>query len=143
MFEQDESDPRYCHPIDNKVNNYQAVKWIEKLCKETSSSIVISSSWRFSSNYKECLYNGGLSRDIEILGKTPRLHGHDRGNEIQKWLDDNTHLGIEQFVIIDDDNDMAHLMDRLIRCDTRLGFDIGEYNEAKKLMGFFSPLKRD
>ena len=39
-----------------------------------------------------------------------------RGNEIQKWLDNNKEkYNIEKFIILDDDFDMAHLKDRLVQ----------------------------
>ena len=53
--------PRYNFPVDNKVNNYQACRNVSLLCKHTNSKIVVSSTWRKYTNYKECLYNGGLS----------------------------------------------------------------------------------
>lgn len=126
--ERNKGKPRYNWPDDGKVNNPQAVKWIEMLCKETGAKLVISSTWRSSPNYKECLYNAGLSPDIEILGKTPRLHIR-RGLEIQKWLDENGQ-DVTNFIIIDDDSDMEHLMDRLIQTNMDYGFMYPEYRKA-------------
>ncbi len=134
MFEPGSDVPSMCMPEDNRVNNYSAVKWIEMLCRETEAKIVVSSTWRMDDNYKECLYNGGLSREIEILGKTPRISNEIRGKEIQRWLEENSHLIIEKYVIIDDDSDMGHLLDRLVKCDFEWGFGLSGYRKAKEIL---------
>ena len=51
---------------------------------------------------------------------TPKLHVR-RGLEIQKWLDDNPQGENVVFVILDDDSDMEHLMDRLVQTDHEFG----------------------
>lgn len=105
-----------CSPSDGRVSNIQALTWLEKICKDYNLSIVLSSTWRF--HYEEAceaLYNSGLSKDIKIVGATPRL-GTRRGIEIQAYLDE--HPEVEDFIIIDDDLDMCHLMKHLIWCHT-------------------------
>ena len=96
-------EPRFDFPNDIRVNNTQAIAWLNKLCRETGAKIVVSSTWRLYDNYKECLYNAGLNKDIEILGRTKNL-GTARGIEIQDWLDEHQELNIEKFVILDDES---------------------------------------
>ena len=96
---------RYGWPSDGKVNNFQAVQWVSEACKKFHYDIVVTSTWRLSEDYKECLINGGLREGIEILGKTDHLtvpEGWSRGHEIQKYLDE--HPEINYFMILDDEN---------------------------------------
>lgn len=72
---------------------------------------------------------GGLNKNIEILGKTDNL-GTLRGYEIQKWLDDNKNLEIKNFVILDDENDMANLSEKLVQTDTYIGITYHTYTTA-------------
>lgn len=123
-----------CHTSDGRVSNKTSVIWLEKICKDTNSKIVISSAWRIGSTaaeVAECLYNTGLDRDIEIIGSTPVLHNCSRGDEIQEWL--NNHKEVEKFIILDDDSDMGELMDHLVKCDTDAGITHSIKNEALKL----------
>lgn len=114
---------------DYKVNDFQAVAWLNKICREFNCKIVVSSTWRGRDDYKECLYNAGFKG--EILGKTPRLNGciYKRGLEIQKWLDMNKEYKIEDFIILDDDSDMEHLMGHLIQTNTHRGLGYEEYQK--------------
>ena len=119
-----------CYPSDKKVSNKQAVLWLSKTCEYIGCDIVISSSWRMGHTTEEiadCLYNSGLSRNIKVIGQTPVIWdaGSQRGDEIQKWIDDNKFRG--RFFIVDDDTDMAHLKNKLIKCDVNTGFNYQQY----------------
>lgn len=46
--------------------------------------------------------------------RIPLAIGHERGKEIQAWLNKNPKMA-ESFAIVDDEDDMAHLKDRLVR----------------------------
>lgn len=136
MFGKKNTDtPYFNFPDDGKVNNYQAVKWLEKLCKEFDAKIVVTSTWRLYDNYKECLYNGGLSKDIEIIGRTDDIgeEFYKRPKEIKKYL--NEHKEIEQFVILDDEwldvGNLYELNDHLVKTETYRGFDCYEYEKAR------------
>lgn len=120
-----------CYPQDKRVSNATAVLWLEKLCKEFSANIVITSTWR--KDYKlacESLYNSGLSKDVKIIGKTPWLDGY-RGKEIEAWLKEHS---CPAFVILDDDSDMEPYTDYLIKTDTYDGFTFNSYVKAKELL---------
>lgn len=124
-------------PKDNKVNHFQGICWLNKLCKETESKIVVTSTWRLYDNYKECLYNGGLDKKIEIIGRTKELG--DRGLEIKEYLEENGE--IKNFIILDDEDynikKFNDLKERLIRTETNIGINWGIYERAKlKLKGY-------
>ena len=134
MFFPNEEKPRYYYADDNMVNNYQACRWISKLCKETNSKIVVTSTWRECDNYKECLYNGGLDRSVEIIGKTGELNfERGRGAEIYDFIK-NFKEPIEHMVIIDDAEDMDMYIPYLVKCDPFIGFTIIEYTKAVKIL---------
>lgn len=118
----------YNCPSDQRVNNRTAVEYVNMLGKLWNAKIVVSSSWRDRgiNHVKEILKNSGL--DIEVIGITPWLQ-QKRGLEIQTWL--NKHPEVTNFVILDDDDDMDHLSNRLIKCRSSYGFMEDEYQRAK------------
>ncbi len=130
---------RYNFPRDNKVNNFQCVQWVSEFCEKFGYDIVVSSSWRTDANYKECLINGGLRKDIKILGRTPATFKYSRGREIQMYLDE--HPEIENFLIFDDEDDMENLSDHLVLCNTAYGFCMPEYSKAEMLHHKFEAIK--
>lgn len=80
------------------------------------AEIVLSSSWRYAEKkgvidinrlLKEVGYTGP-----KIVHMTPDGE-EERGHEIQAWLDE--HPETKKFVILDDDDDMVHLSDKLIQ----------------------------
>ncbi len=130
VFFENEENPRACHPKDNMVSNYQACRWLSKLCIETNSKIVVTSSWRYESNYKECLYNGGLNSKIEIIGRTEELNFQPRWFAIDQFIK-SLNEPVEHIVIIDDHNDMEKYLEYLVECDSAVGFTRTEYFKAK------------
>jgi HAD domain in Swiss Army Knife RNA repair proteins len=97
------------------------------------AKIVISSVWRQDGMYwlSKVLRRNGIDH-TRLIGVTPSHgelpDGRDsrpntvRGHQIQAWL--NQHPDVEQFVILDDDSDMAHLMQRFVKINGRLGVTI-------------------
>lgn len=118
--------------LDKQVNDFQAVAWLNKICREFNCKIVVSSTWRARNDYKECLYNAGFKG--EIIGKTPKLKGcfPKRGLEIQNWLDNHKEYEVDDFIILDDDSDMEHLMEHLIQTNTYKGLGYEEYEKICK-----------
>lgn len=94
-----------------------AIERLNRLLREASAEVVVSSTWR---HRRDCAQLQTVLTEKgfvgKVLGKTPR-YLKNRGEEIQAWLYDAPNYGIEveSFVILDDDSDMAHLMDRLIK----------------------------
>ena len=145
----------YGSPSDNKVNNWQAICWLNELYEKVPYSIVVTSCWRIGRTNKELtdiLYNSGLNKDIEILGKTVQLNSHKRdycfnifghwftkhttrGREIDYWINSFNNLPddlpikdkhtIDDFIILDDDADMWKYKKHLIKT-TQNGFGVVE-----------------
>ena len=122
----------YNFPSDNKVNNFQAVQWLSEACQKFHYDIVVTSTWRWDRNYKECLINGGLREGIEILGRTTELRDQPRGAEIKKYIED--HPEIKYYVIIDDDADMLpEQIGHFINTDTVVGFTLNDFNRFEEI----------
>ncbi len=89
--------------------------------------MVISSSWRHGralETLRSLLTRRGFTG--EVIGKTPmHVEGKDRcrGIEIAYWLEHAPLYGLEvqNFVILDDDGDMAQLADRLVQTSMKQG----------------------
>lgn len=89
--------------------------YVNDLCKETNSKVVVSSTWRGGLSIEELqrLFDicGGT---FEVIGKTPHVDCRVRGVEIKKWLEKNIneeeygclYFDFYRYVIIDDDSDM-------------------------------------
>lgn len=92
-------------------------------------SIVLSSSWRGHELHERKLRmvfrEMGIPEWIDI---TPKLHDY-RGKEIQWWMDEHS-VKKKDIVIFDDDCDMLHLNDRLVKTSFR--FDGLCYRHLKK-----------
>ena len=105
--------------------------------------IVISSTWRrgrsveyFNKLFK---YLKMIDKDL-VIDKTPIMSGHDRGEEIDDWLERNKKLNIENFVILDDDSDMAMFLgtDHFVQTDNKIGFDYIAMQKVDKFFGGFN-----
>jgi hypothetical protein len=123
-------------PWDETIDNPHAINLVQALIDRSDAKVVVSSSWRYgrdSEYFSNLFKKNGLICDI--IDITPRLNGLARGHEIQAWLDANKNLEIEEFVIIDDDADMVHLKDYLVKCDSHSGFNILNLDEAEVMLG--------
>lgn len=157
----------YNFPRDNKVNDFQCVQWISEFCQKYDYSIVVTSSWRWEDNYKECLINGGLRQGIKIIGKTPdymSYFGATRGDEIQAWLDIHHEENIN-FLIVDDtcEEDLEvhkidyenkkiveldkfqtlKLQDRFIQTNTLIGFREPNFHYAEQIHQAFNSKRNE
>ena len=122
----------YGFPKQGKVNNFQAVQWLSEACQKFGYDIVVTSTWRLDDNYKECLINGGLRKDIEVLGRTPRFSGQPRGTEIKAYLDE--HPEIQYYVIVDDEADMLpEQMGHFIMTNGDTGFNLSEFKRFEEI----------
>lgn len=96
--------------------DYKCCELLRKLVEETQATIVLSSTWRLNKK--------GINLIEHVLGmkikdKTQYL-GTIRGKEIKKYLE--THKNIENYVIIDDDNDMlSEQLEHFVQIDRKVG----------------------
>lgn len=76
---------------------------LQHIIEQTGAKIVISSTWRLSGlkAMKQLWTDRNLAG--EVIDITPNINDNRRGDEIQRWLDNNP---TDSFVIIDDDTDM-------------------------------------
>ena len=124
-----------------------AVSRLNRLVTEGGfPDVVVSSSWRHGRTVhqlRELLHRAGFSGCV--VGKTPDCahtpegglwRGAMRGNEVQSWLDLAPLYDVEvtQFVIIDDDSDMAHLADRHIKTAFETGLTDADVDRAIKML---------
>lgn len=118
------------------------VSWLNTLCNETDSVVVISSTWRCSGiEYcRKALREAGAT--FNVIDITPILHVA-RGCEIDKWLKDNCMqlFGVHahdfyRYAIIDDDSDMLlNQQDHFFHTDPYSGLTP---NTCYKIKRFFT-----
>lgn len=91
----------------------ERIKWLNELCSETDSVVVVSSTWRGDGlkEMKKVFERNGAT--FKVLDITPYCECRNRGCEISKWLEDNTntyfdvsYFDFHRYAIIDDDGDM-------------------------------------
>lgn len=115
----------------------ECVDNVKKIINATNAGIVLTTHSSISTTMEEfkAEYNGiGYGLGEYIIGKTPKIIGCKyRGIEIQQWLDLFGHK-YENFVILDDDNDMAHLKPYLIQVNPYFGVTSQDADRAIKLI---------
>lgn len=116
---------------------------------DAGAKFVISSTWRLHSDLDELRrILVALGFRGEVIGVTPDLsnksrsihaaHVRRRGAEIQAWMDE--HGTPSSFVILDDDDDMEHLIDRLVQTDFETGLQDEHITRAlEKLAETYEP----
>lgn len=83
--------------------DWVAIKMLQRFQSEHGVKFVLSSTWRKEIGYKQL----GEVIGLDIIDRTPIDHdGRMRGNEIKAWLDAQPEGSIENWAIIDDDNDI-------------------------------------
>jgi hypothetical protein len=116
------------------------VKRLNLITDATGAAIVVSSTWRFAPDIADILKGWGVKG--ELAGITPDLARHnasgihvavERGQEIACWLAEHNASEVP-FVILDDDNDMANLLPRLVRTNSRIGLQDGDVVRAIVLL---------
>lgn len=112
----------------------ECVERVLRLTELAEADIVLSSTWRGNHKTEAALSRAGLS----WIDTTPHHHhGKDRrrGNEIQAWMREHK-VFQHQIVILDDDSDMVHLMERLVKTDPyNGGFTEAHVERALALWG--------
>ena len=121
----------------------RAIANLNKIVEETGCKVVLSSSWRSSSESENVFTQYILKLKgfkYELYDVTPRLwhkeFGTQRGEEIQLWLDKESEKNeIESYVILDDDFDMLpEQMNNFIHIDGQVGLTDKDVCKAIKIL---------
>lgn len=117
----------YNAPAAGSEADPQCVARLNALTDRTGAALVVSSTWR-SQGLEELteLLRGwgvtapvaGITDDLSFLDLTTPI-GLTRGDEVGQWLD--RHPDVEDFIILDDDDDMGGLKPFLVRTDENVG----------------------
>lgn len=129
----------------------EAIKVLNEVCEKTGAVVVVTSTWRL--NEKRTTVSGWLREGgfegityaltpawKDVKAEHPELERIVRGHEIQQWLDNaavfpNRRLGpVTHFVILDDDTDMVHLYDHLVKVDDQDGLTAAYVPAILKLL---------
>lgn len=116
-----------------------AVGILKRMLKETCCKVVVSSVWRKGASLKELRYlfeAYGLPPS-RIIGKTISHPSGFRGREIRHWLAEHKHLGITDYLILDDDSDFfPYQRGRHVKTIHEVGLG---YNEFKFIIDRWKP----
>lgn len=122
-----------------------AVGMLNRLLKETRCKIVVSSVWRKGATLKELrwLFEAhGLPKSV-IVGKTKSHPSGFRGREIRQWLTDHKHLGIEDYLILDDDSDFFKFQKpRHVKTKHEVGLGFHEFQFIRNRWYKPKPIKK-
>lgn len=101
------------------------------LLAQTGAKIVVSPSWRGDFALQEIFAIVGIPHYIDII---PYCESRHRGTEIQMWLD--KHPEVENYVILDDDNDMSDSqLEHLVQTDwMKRGLNDENVKQAIKIL---------
>lgn len=130
------------YPKDKRVSNEFAIRWLSKLCLEYELKIVITSTWLIGhslEDIKECLYNSGLDKGVEVIDGCFINMFKNRGTQIESWFNSKKLCPDKStFIILDDDLDMVGFnrdyTEYLIHCNNLIGFSMVEYQKACSLL---------
>lgn len=114
--------PAACHNLNTLLKQHEDLK------------IVVSSAWRHKGYeyVREVLGKNGIDRD-RVIDITPEGKSMNRGQHIQKWLDDNLHHG--PFVIIDDEShSMDDLLKYLVKTNSWVGLTEADVRLANEIL---------
>jgi hypothetical protein len=112
----------------------EAVRRLDRIVRSTGARIVLSTSWRAHPELSGWLLEHGWSG--AVVGRTPRLRGRERGDEIAQWLNRQARMGvvIERFCILEDGNDMRLRRRYLIQAMQDYGLRDAEADQAIALL---------
>lgn len=128
----------YNFPKDGKVNNPLAVNFVSMFCEKYGYDIVVTSTWREEKNYKGCLYEGGLSENVRVLGRTSLTGSlrYDRYSAIIDWMV-ATKMIISNYIILDDDDFVPKsdedMKRHLVLTNPSCGVTIDEYDKMVEI----------
>ena len=119
-----------------------AIARLTAIVRRTGALVVISSSRRIGrtvEDLRRVLASAGFPYPQRVVDKTstrgagPLGERRARGHQIQRWLD--SHPGVRDFAILDDDADVAHLVDRLVRTNGDEGLQDEHVERVVEMLG--------
>lgn len=128
-----------CRDARMKAPDPGCVAQLNRVLLETGAKVVVSSCWRIGRtrmNMQRKLRSWGV--ECEVVGLTPNIGLPGRGREIEAWLKDCIPEAFQirpgEIAILDDCNDMAPYMDRLVRTDFRKGLTKAKADAAIRML---------
>jgi hypothetical protein len=123
--------PWTINPEDIKIFDNVAISLIRKICEETNTKIVLSSTWRKTVGW-EALRD---ALNLDIIDATPfTFSDRMRGVEINEWLE--KHPEVTKYVIVDDDTDMLEAQKKnFVRVDNLEGLSYKNYKQILTIIG--------
>lgn len=117
--------------------NPTCVENLNQIIQQTGASIVVSSTYRQMgfSLLKEWFKANGIEEGL--IGITPITSYRTRGEEIKQYIEEaqlDPSLTVDQFVIIDDYDDMSDLLPYLIQTDGKIGLDSNTRDKAIQML---------
>jgi hypothetical protein len=130
----------------------QAIALLNSILARTEADVVLSSSWRYYVSVPKMQkmleyhgFRGRLLARTPIVAELPMYRGntaaelvqigqgsHERGIEIQQWLDEQG--PVQSYVILDDDDDMANLMPQLVHTSFEHGLTRADALRAVEIL---------
>lgn len=103
---------------------------LKNIIIDTNAEIVLSSDWRLDNDLKNIIETRFKLSNIPILGCTPELPTETRGKEIAAWLNAHKNWDIENFIILDDREDMDPYSSHLVQTNIREGLTWNNVTDA-------------
>ena len=131
---QDELAARRTILVDLRHLDPEPIVLLNEIVRESQAKVVVSSTWRLgydAQGLQILLESQGFVG--EVVGKTPDMPAKQRGHEIRRWLKDNGRP-LTNFVILDDDSDMAGLAHRLVKTSCKLGLEREHVEKALEII---------
>lgn len=110
-----------------------AMELLKQLTNRTGAKIVITSFWQNITKAYSRLKEQFLLWDIDIYDCVPHTDKNTRGQDIKLWLEG--HSNVDEFVILDDDDDMEDLMDRLVQVKYATGLTQEAVDQCVTMLG--------
>lgn len=114
---------------------------LNRIVAKTGAKVVISSAWRGGRSIldlRKILTAAGFKG--EVIGKTRNgKRGEEREEQIADWINDGNNLydlDIENFVIIDDDNDMPSFPLSFVKTKWEKGLTVMDTAQAIRILTF-------
>ena len=130
---------------DRIIGDYNKLRFSERsvyylkeiLWKGEHPSIIISSTWRYDMQRVVDAFEFNNIDPLWILGKTPFIDKAERGEEIEKFIEDNTDFfGKDiRYLILDDDTDfLDSQQDNFIHIDREEGITKKDAQKALEIL---------